>query len=73
MHAIDGTGGGWIMMFWWILIIPVLFLLIWWGMSAGRKTGSRKTTDPLDTLKDRYAKGEIDEAEYEEKRKKLKK
>lgn len=59
------------MMFWWILIIPVLFLLIWWGMSAGRKAESRKSADPLDTLKERYARGEIDEAEYEEKRKKL--
>jgi putative membrane protein len=70
MHAFDGYGGGW-MMFWWIFIIPCLVVLVWWAMSVMRNSENRKPNDPLETLKDRYAKGEIDKKEFEEKRKSL--
>lgn len=60
------------MMFWWLLVIPVILIFIWWGMSARRTSETRKpTADPLATLKDRYAKGEIDKEEFEEKKKSL--
>lgn len=60
------------MMFLWILVIAVFLVILWWGISAARRnTESPKPTDPLETLKDRYARGEIDKEEFEEKREDL--
>lgn len=57
-------GGGWMMLlFWGGLIALVVLLLRRSGGSSDR--GSR---DPLDLLKERYARGEIDEAEYRTRR-----
>lgn len=56
---------------WWLLLIVVLV----WVFSTqrhGNKPGSEKET-PLDILKKRFANGEINEAEYEAKRKILNK
>ena len=62
-----GFGGGFMWLFW-ILIILAIVLLIR-GVSGGQSTENRET--PLEILKKRYARGEIDEEEYKNRRKEL--
>lgn len=67
-------GFGWIFMlfFWALIILGVIALLRWLGMSCnGHRQAPRKT--PLDILQERYARGEIEREEYEQKRRDLEK
>ncbi|MCL6555391.1 MAG: SHOCT domain-containing protein [Burkholderiales bacterium] len=62
-----GWGGLW-MVLWWVLpVIAVAALVMWLGRADRR--GLDKTA--LDILKERYARGEIDKAEFEQKRRDL--
>lgn len=62
-----GWGGLW-MVLWWALPILAIVALVTW-MSRANERGSEKTA--LDILKERYARGEIDQAEFEQKRRDL--
>jgi putative membrane protein len=62
-----GFGFGWIfMILWWIIVIVgIVVLMRWLGSSAFGAgwpiSGSRQ---PLDILKERYARGEINDEEF---------
>ena len=76
MHGLDGfLGGGFMWIFWIILIIVILYIVkdvVSKGSSSS--TGSSSAdNDPIEILKRRYAKGEIDEAEYERRKRELEK
>src|SRR3989338_2984739 len=68
-----GYGGfGWLpMILWWILIIVIVFLLVRWAVGGSRTIEGKHERTALDILKDRYAKGEIEKKEFEEKKKDL--
>ena len=63
-----GWGGLW-MVLWWALPIAGIVVLVMW-LSRANNHQSEKSA--LDILKERYARGEIDQAEYEQKRSDLK-
>lgn len=76
-----GLAGGIIMIAFWIAVLVGIIVLIVWlvrqvqaGPGTTTSTGVTSATPyltPLDILKTRYAQGEIDQEEYETRRKTL--
>jgi len=67
-----GGFGGFVMIIFWVLIIVGVVLVIRYfttGHTAGRS--SQVVNDPLQILRERYARGEIDTEEFEARRKVL--
>ncbi|MCK4864604.1 MAG: SHOCT domain-containing protein [Gammaproteobacteria bacterium] len=62
-------GGGFMWIFW-ILIIAGIFFLFQYAIKGGSGSSLDKET-PMEILKKRYARGEIDEEEFERRRKEL--
>jgi len=57
----------------WIVLIAVLVIAIGWSYSNRRKKKGNCSDPALDILKQRFAKGEIGKAEFEEKQRELNK
>ena len=72
-HHMRGGGMGIVMIIFWVVLIGALVLLVSGAINGVR--GSHAYDDdlqmPLEILKRRYARGEIDKAEYEDKRRSL--
>jgi len=62
-----GILGGSLVLLYWIIIVAIIVIVV--RFLRGRSSYSMKT--PMDILKERYAKGEIDKKEFEEKRRDL--
>ncbi len=59
------------MLFWLFIIAGIIFLIIW-AVNKTRGEGQKpKEESALDILKKRYATGEINKGEFEEKKKDL--
>jgi len=64
-HDGMGWGGGIMMILFWGLAILGLVFLFRFVMNAGRGASGNGPESPLDILKKRYARGEIDRETYE--------
>lgn len=74
----DGWGIGWfggifMIVFWILVIVGLVFLIRWLVQStkSGSHPGPAGPSRALDILKERYARGEIDRQEFEEKKRDL--
>ena len=65
-----GVGSIFMIIVWALIIVGIVYLIKW---SLGQSGGSPATrgNTPLEILKERYAKGEINKQEFEEKKKDL--
>lgn len=70
-HEMMGWAGSFGMIFFWIILIVVVIILVRMFMIKTNGSPDHKET-PLEILKRRYANGEINKEEYDEKRKDLK-
>ncbi len=77
MHGYGGGHGwgmGWGMGFGWIIGLVVLIFIIWIivrVVNNNKGTGRSDKRSPVDILKERYARGEIDKKEFDERKKDL--
>lgn len=69
MHDFQFFGGGWMMFFWWFLIIALVIIVVRSLMYTNQNRQSNET--PMDILKRRYADGDIDEEEFNRRKKEL--
>ena len=80
-HMIPGMMGGWgmgwfgmifMLVFWVLVILGLIFLIKWLIQNTRKDAGtSNGGSKALDILKERYARGEIEKEEFEEKKKAL--
>ncbi len=70
MWGNQGCIGGFMWIFWIAIIVGIFFLVKWIVMQnrPGEQTGQE---NPLEILKKRYVRGEIDKEEYDRKKKDL--
>ncbi len=70
----DGWGmgfGGIGMILFWVLIIVGIVVLTKWLADGPRGSDSQREKSALDVLKERYARGDINREEFEQKRRDL--
>lgn len=70
MYEWHGYGGGMMWIFWILIIVVLVWFVAIATRRGGTSTGNDKTA--LEILKERYARGEIDRDEFEQKQKDLK-
>lgn len=68
MYGWGGFGVLFMILFWALIIVGVVALVRYLG-DASRNSGKDKT--PLDILKERYARGEVDKKEFDARKKDL--
>lgn len=74
----DGWSGAWVWfamahVLWWVLIIIGIVTVVRWVFSIGTRGGRVDGEDrALEVLRERYARGEITQDEFEERKRGLK-
>ena len=75
-HDMGGFGAGFwgggllhMVVYWGIIILAIVLLVRWLGGAAGDRHDEGET--PLQILKKRYARGEIDKEEFERRKRDL--
>lgn len=65
--------GGIFMILWWILIIVGIVAVVKWLTTSASGRAGRQVADKsaLDILKERYARGEIEQEEFQRKKREL--
>jgi len=69
MFEWHGYGGGGMWLFWILIIVALVLFVAFATRRDSGSSGSEKSAQ--DILKERYARGEIDREEFEQKRKDL--
>lgn len=76
-HMWDGMMGGWwgfgmiLGTLFWLALLVLVIVVIWRLAKGGPILGGGGTESPLEVLKRRYARGEIDREEFEAKKRDL--
>ncbi len=73
-YGFDGGGFAWIWMLGGLLVMVGFVVLIVWAVAAvgrGGTSGEPGRSTPLDILRERYARGEITQQEFEQAKKSL--
>lgn len=65
-----GVGIVFMVLFWTLVILGIAALIRWLLMQSSPGRGARDKT-PLEIVQERYARGEIDREEYEQKKRDL--
>lgn len=76
MHGDGSWGWAWMgggMWIFWILLIVVIVVLIKAMTGSGIDSPTERPESPLEILKERYARGEINEDEFERRKRELEK
>ena len=71
LHGMGWFGWFFMVVFWAIVILAILSLVRWLAASSRRLESRESPESPMEILKRRYARGEIDKREFEEKKKDL--
>jgi len=72
-----GWGGGWgllgvvHMVLWWALIVLGIVVLVKWLIGGSRAETTERGDRAIDILKERYARGEINKEEFEQRKRDL--
>jgi putative membrane protein len=74
----DGMGSGWgmgfagpFMILFWILVIVGIVVLVKWLVDQSSASKGTRDKSPLEILRERYARGEINREEFEQKKRDL--
>ena len=73
-YGFDGGGLGWIWMLGGLLVMIGFVVLVVWAVTAASRGGTSREParpTPLDILRERYARGEISQQEFEQAKKTL--
>tara|TARA_R110002050_G_scaffold85091_1_gene181541 strand:+ start:6425 stop:6658 length:234 start_codon:yes stop_codon:yes gene_type:complete len=72
MNGFGGHGWGMGMGWWWVIGLIIVIAVVWMvvkGMSQNNRPGNQpESKSALDYLKERYARGEINKQEFEERK-----
>jgi putative membrane protein len=69
-----GAGWGWFAMghvLWWVLLLVAIAALVRWTLGHGPHRSQGGSDRALDLLRERYARGEIDQQEFEARKRVL--
>lgn len=69
MWGMGGSGGVVMILFWGLIIAGLVLVIRYFTSGQGTGPADPVGRDPLEILRERYARGEIDTEEFEERRK----